>query len=530
MSFAKNIKFWFSVVIGLWALVIFATLGQGAATAQSVVNELKPPFKFVPASEPDRPLIGLRPPGTTVILTETFSSGFNPVKQVTGTVPLWRQVINIPPDTAGYYWDRVSTPGTFANSAWSAGENMPGHNPLTPGVSTYPAGQDTWLLYGPIDLNKYMYATLSFEYYLDATSSDQIVWGLTTDGTDVIGHNSLGGNGNAQWTAAAYQFDRALWNNTAVYIAFGFQSGATPSGWGAFIRNVQLNAQPYYYVYLPVTLNNYPATPTPTPTVTPTPTATPLPSLFSYTFDPGNTTDLAAWGGAYYSTGTTKYGQCIPGDCTVHYTSPHGNPVNSLRLYTNGLYNFVATSPNDIAPNDFDLSVDISPWVIYPRAGCSPFGCPDNDIGDWYGIIFNASSDTFGANPSQFAYNKTYYRVFFYNVDSVKPIAIKLERCDGSSSAGSNNCYGLGSNSLPSSFIGNASGFDTIRIERRASGLIRVLLNGTALITATDATYTGSGHGKFGTFIFSWTANATQNPPIGYEMQVDFDNVKLYSR
>jgi hypothetical protein len=283
-------------------------------------------------------------------------------------------------------------------------------------------------------------------------------------------------------------------------------------------------------VYAPLVSNNYPVTPTPTPTFTPTPTQTPIPALYGYTFD-GGTADLNQWGGAYYSAGSPKYGQCIPGQCSIHYTTPHGNPSNSLRLYTNGLYSFIASSPNSLAPDNFDLYVDISPWVNYPRdASCVLYGCPDGDLGDWYGIIFNASGDTFGTNPSQFAYNQTYYRVYFYNIDAVRPIKIKLERCDGSTISTNNSCHNLGTSSLPDSFIGNANGFDTVRIQRLASGSIQVSLNGSLLISANDATYTGSAHGKYGVFIFSWTRNATQDPPIGYEMQVDFDNVKLYSR
>jgi hypothetical protein len=73
MSLTKNVKFWFTALIGLWALIIFATLGQQTATAQSRVNDLKPPFNFVQASEPDRD--GLRPPGATVIIAETSAPG-----------------------------------------------------------------------------------------------------------------------------------------------------------------------------------------------------------------------------------------------------------------------------------------------------------------------------------------------------------------------------------------------------------------------------------------------------------------------
>jgi len=106
----------------------------------------------------------------------------------------------------------------------------------------------------------------------------------------------------------------------------------------------------------------------------------------------------------------------------------------------------------------------------------------------------------------------------------VKPIAIALDRCDGD---GNVPCHQLATSSLPSSFIGNASGFDTVHIRRLASGTIQVWLNGTLLITVTDNRYTGSAFGKYGVFIFSWTLNDT-GAPSGYEMQVDFDNIKVY--
>ncbi|MFN8596976.1 MAG: hypothetical protein U0559_12440 [Anaerolineae bacterium] len=517
----KNPRFWLGAIVLVWLSLIFTTPTSQPAIAQPKVTELNPPFKFVEADR--QPLVAVRPPGSTVIMTETFGVGFNPVTAVTGTVPLWRKVVN-PTDTAGYYWGRVGS-GAFVNTAWSAvAQATPGLPLLTPGSDPYPDGQDTWLLYGPIDLSKYFYATLDFEYYLDATSNDELMWGVTTDGSTVVGYNSLGGNGGAGWKSGTLQFDRALWGNSTAYIVFGFKSGANPSGLGPFIRNVSLRGESIYFVYAPLVVKDYPPTPTPTPT------ATPIPSLYSYTFDQANTSDLAAWGGAYYSGGSPKYGQCIPGQCSMHYTSAHGNPANSLRLYTTGVYHMMASSPNNITPDNFDLYMDISPWVIYPRSAGCPFGCPDNDIGDWYGIIFNASNDTFGANPSQFAYNKTYYRLYFYNVDSVKPINIQLDRCDGGSSSGTNTCNKLGASSLPANFIGNASGFDTVHIQRQASGPIQVWLNDTLLISVSDTTYTGSGHGKFGAFIFSWTLNAQQEPPTGYEMQIDFDNIKVYQR
>jgi hypothetical protein len=476
----------------------------------------------VKTTQTSQPELSTVPPGSTVFMTETFGAAFTATTSLVGTTPLWR-VTGDADDTAGYFWNKTgaTSPVTFTNSAWSAARLFTATQVLTPGVSTYPAGQDTWLIYGPFDLSRFLYAHLSFEAYLDSNTGDTLQWAMSPNGQTFYGDSQTGSVG--QWITHTYSF-RSDSSSTGVYLAFAFNSHADPQGLGAFIRNVRLTGEPIKYGYLPIVMNSFAE-----PTATPTPTPTPIPPLYGYTFDNGGTTDLNKWGGAFYNTGSTKYGQCIPGQCAIHYTTPHGNPADSLRLYTNGLYSFIASSPNDIAPDNYDLYVDMSPWVIYPRNADCPFGCPDDDWGDWYGVIFNASSDTFGANPSQFQYNKTYYRVFFYNRDAVRPITIRLERCDGSSDPTKNPCHQLAEKTpLPGDFIGNASGFDTLHIQRLAGGSIQVWLNDTLVLTANDATYTGAFHGKYGAFIFSWTRNATQNPPAGYEMQVDFDNIKLY--
>jgi hypothetical protein len=514
----------------LWIAVAFVCVNvalialAGAASAQPVSHELRPPFKFVKTTQTSQPELGTVPPGSTVFMTETFGTTFTATTNLVGNTPLWRVTVDAD-DTAGYFWDQTgaSAPVTFTNSAWNAARLFTATQVLTPGVSSYPAGQATWLIYGPIDASGDVYVHLGFESYLDSQAGDTLSWAMSSDGQNFFGDTISGSPG--EWITNTFSF-RAHPSYTGVYVAFAFHSHTDPQGLGAFIRNVRLTGEPIKYDYLPIVMNSFAE-----PTATPTPTPTPIPPLYGYTFDPGNTSDLAHWGGAYYNSGSTKYGQCIPGQCAIHYTTPRGNPANSLRLYTNGLYSFIASSPNDIAPDNYDLYVDMSPWVIYPRNADCPFGCPDNDWGDWYGVIFNASSDTFGANPSQFQYNKTYYRVFFYNRDAVRPIAIRLERCDGSSDPTQNSCHKLAENtSLPGNFIGNASGFDTLHIQRLAGGSIKIWLNdnATPVLTANDPTFTGASHGKYGTFIFSWTRNATQNPPAGYEMQIDFDNVKLY--
>ena len=511
MNTKRNPKtLWTVLVLLIGSLVLIALAGQ-VVSAQSVNSDLKLPFRF---AERVTALDALTPPpGSTVLMTETFGASFAPTTTLTGTIPQWRISVN-PGDTAGYYWNRVSA-GAFSNSAWSATQPITSAPMLTPGASTYPAGQDAWLIYGPINLSKYSYAHVSFEYYLGSRAGDTLLWGYSTDGQTFYGNNQSGPLGT--WITDTFSF-RANATSQSVYLAFAFKSQTNPQGLGAFVRNVRLTGEPIKYNYLPLVMNNYAA-----------PTPTPIPPLYGYTFNPGNTTDLADWGGAFYSSGDTKYGQCIPGQCAVNNvgnTTARGNPANSLRLFTNGLYSFVASSPNDVAPDDYDLYVDMSPWVIYPKDACSPYGCPANDLGDWYGVIFNASNSTFGTTPGDFKYLTQYYRLYFYNLDSVKPVAIRLDRCAGASDF---TCTKLAENSLPSDFIGNASGFDTVHIRRLASGSIQVWLNGASVITAYDNSYTTSnGHGKYGVLIFSWTRNATQDPPIGYQMQVDFDNIKLY--
>ncbi|MBP7688303.1 MAG: hypothetical protein KA765_10360 [Thermoflexales bacterium] len=511
MSLRKNIKFWFGVLIGVWVLVIFASLGQQTVSAQSRVYDLKPPFKFVQTSEPNRPLIGQPPLGSKVIMTETFGPSFKPVASLVGDVPQWR-IVRDTLDTAGYYWGRVSdaAPITFTNSAWTAISPTV----LAPGDSNYPAGQDTWLIYGPLDLSRYQYGTLKFQYYLDA--DDTLIWGAFTDPSQVFG-TSISNVHHNDWVTGTLSFNHDSYGNNAVYLAFGFQS-QTSNGLGAFIRNVQFNAEPIHYVFLPIVGLNFPPTPTPTPT------ATPIPPLFGYTFDAGNT-DLAAWGGRFDGTsgsgsGTFGYGQCLPGNC-LHTTSLHGNPANSLRLYSTAYWFMVGASPNTSTPANYELQLDVSPVMLYPRDKSCGESCPGDNLGNWYGVIFNASSDTFGTTPAQFNYYaQSYYRFYFYNVDAVMPIGMRLDRCSGGS------CVKLGSSSIPAGLLSGLNLWDHIRI-RRVGSLIEVYVNNVLALSRTDATLMSGG--EFGVFTFPSDGNAVQYPPTGYEQQVDFDNIKVYN-
>src|SRR5512134_2888741 len=89
----------------LW--MMFALLGCGLAlialasqvvSAQSVSHDLKPPFRF--AERTTAPEAQTPPPGSAVLMTETFGASFAPVTTLTGSTPQWRIIVN-PGDTAG---------------------------------------------------------------------------------------------------------------------------------------------------------------------------------------------------------------------------------------------------------------------------------------------------------------------------------------------------------------------------------------------------------------------------------------------
>jgi hypothetical protein len=493
----------------LW--IVIALLGCGLAlvalasqvvSARQVVYELKPPFQF--AERPADPGAGTPPPGSTVLLTENFGASFDPITDTNGTSPQWRVLTN-PADTAGYYWDRSEavpgTPAAFANSAWSAAGLYTATQQLTPGVSTYPAGQDTWLIYGPVDFSKFVYGHLSFEYYLDSRVGDTLLWGYSTDGQTFYGNSQSGSLG--KWITDALSF-RADATFQAVYLAFAFNSHSNPQGRGAFVRNVRLTAEPVQYSYIPIVMNNY-APPTPTP----------IPPLYGYYFDEsdpfGAGSDLSKFGGQFRGTGSGDYGSYAYGQ-TVRVG--HGNPRNSLTLYTTASYITAGTSPNNHAPANFDLYVDTSPWRLYPS--------------DLYGVIFGAGDGTFGSTPGAFNGGGNFYFLYYATSDfSVQPKGIRLDVCSGG------NCNRLSGNAgnngfvaLPPSFIGNSSGWDTLHVQRDGAA-IKVWVNNTLVISVNNSTYTGER--KWGLGILAG-ANDPTYPPVGGQMAVDYDNIRLYSR
>jgi len=161
----------------------------------------------------------------------------------------------------------------------------------------------------------------------------------------------------------------------------------------------------------------------------------------------------------------------------------------------------------------------MSPWVIYPKAECG-MSCDGSNLGNMYGVIFNASSNTFGSNPGQFNFNGQFYMAFFYTIDATKPIGVKLRKCSGGS------CTTLKTNqSLPPGLLyGTSALWDKVVIKRVGAN-IDISVNGTSVINKDDGNFL---NGRYGMFIFPSDGNYTAYPvDLNYAMQVDFDNIKV---
>ncbi len=480
----KAAVLWTALILALVVIAVTSQIGS----ALPVHNELKPPLKFVERPQTYAPGVSYVPAASQIIMTETFGTSFVPTTTLTGSTPLWRVMVN-PDDSAGYYWDRVTT-GSYANSAWHATKPITSSSPLVPGSDPYPAGQDTWLLYGPVDLSRMQYVQLTFQYSMAVAPGDLLMWSISTDGQTFYGDQQTGSTSG--WLTNTYSL-KLEWqgNNSAAYLAFAFKSGVSPNGLGAFIRNVKLAGEPFKLVYLPVTLLNYPPTPTPTPSPTP---------YYGYTFDPGNN-DINLWGGTFTGDtngfgGPCKYGQ--------FERTNHGNPIDSLAVWNSCKFVMTSASPNVDAPTNFEMIVDISPWRLYGK--------------ELYGVIFNANGGNF-------------YRLSLAtNTGNSLVTSILLERCSGGSckplTSGYNGLQGLPANLV----VGQSLFWDQLRVLRVGSN-IKVFINGVQVIDLNDGTLVGPG--KFGVQIFPQDGNVTTNPPNppeGAQMQIDFDNIRIYQR
>jgi hypothetical protein len=249
-------------------------------------------------------------------------------------------------------------------------------------------------------------------------------------------------------------------------------------------------------------MKNYPATPTPTPT------ATPLPAAQRYTFDPG-TNDMNIWGGVQETSLSTGLGPC---NAVQFQRDGHGNPGGSLALNNSCKYLDSYASPNTHTPQDFELVVQLSPWRLYGE--------------DLFGVTFNASDSTFGPNGA-FNNQGDFYRVnLATNVENNLVTAIMLERCSRGCAPLTPGYAGL--QPLPAGLVtGQSAYWDELRILRIGSN-IKVYVNGSLQIDLNDGTFVNNH--KFGVHVHPLGGNDAQQPPVGGQMEIDFDNITVYAR
>lgn len=270
-----NLRRWLTLgaPVALFALffMVLATMMQIAPTSANPTDpELPPPFVGEPATATlqidNLPRIPLANPQTSIY---NFENG----------IPTGWIVADVP--SSGYQWGtEVYTNGaiyTGTASVWAVGAGISG-TLLNPISDTYPAGVDTWLIYGPMDLSRVSAASISFEYLLDVENgvTDKVGLFVSTNGSSYAG--LVSGVNTASWLQQSYNLSAYL-GDSSVWVAFNFNAGGHGNGHkGAFVDNVAISLTPYDKAYMPLVRNDPTATPTQTPTPSPTPSPTAVPN------------------------------------------------------------------------------------------------------------------------------------------------------------------------------------------------------------------------------------------------------------
>ncbi len=207
----------------------------------------------------------------------------------------------------GYVWG--TDPFTFtspSHSAWCVGGGD-----LSGGVDTYPENVDSWLVYGPLELDDAKEAVLEFSWWLEtdvppeeegetpALESAEGVDSAPEEG-DWFGWCVLPAEDDLQnatckyvsgaidaWSRGVMSLDEGRGKGEGVWIAFHFVSdGDGGGGRGAFVDDVVVRARSGYRVALPLVVKGLFSghrimlplvRKDPRPTPTPTPRATPIP-------------------------------------------------------------------------------------------------------------------------------------------------------------------------------------------------------------------------------------------------------------
>jgi hypothetical protein len=480
-----------AVVIVLGLLFISAVMIQQVAAQDN--GGLKPPFKLnrsgsVPSFDQNGPVA--LPLNAPIIMSQTFNSTYTPIANLNQLG--WHEAV-ASGATNAYTWRRVTT-APLTDTVWSAGSSS-----LSPVTGTYTNGQQSLLIYGPLNLSDYTQLVMTGTYWLDTAPGDYMGVAYSTDG---INWDELYAHGAVDPSLAQAHIFYASLNQAArkpvVWIALTFVSNNDNLvGRGAFVRDVVLRGNPSVKIYLPLIRLD----PTPTPTATPQ-----AAYVYNYTFGSGLNTDpqFIEWGGkvvdaACFSTdaGGCKWGQDI---------ITNGNPGGAMTFYQTGLDSIAGASPNNTAPTDFELSADF--YVLQGKSDAR------------LGLVFDTSSNAFGRDNDvpYFDPNRNLYKfdLQFNEVDNTVMSYYRLQKCG----IDINACTNLvEKSSLPGGLVGITGTWNNIKIQRLGSS-IKVLVNGTQLINVNDGTYVGAK--KYGLFLQTKRLNSASNP-----IKIRFDNVRV---
>jgi hypothetical protein len=479
------------VVIVLGLVLISAVLIQQVAAQDT--GSLKPPFKLnrtaAASSFEVRGPVAL-PLGAPIIMSQTFNSTYSPTPNL--NQPGWHESY-ASGATSQYTWGYVGT-APLTDTVWCA-RNNPANSPqLNPATDTYTKGQQSLLIYGPLNLTDYTQLVMTGTYWLDTAPGDYFGMAYSTDGTtwtELYAHSAS--DPSLSQSHVFYASLNQLARQPVVWIALTFVSNEDNLvGRGAFVQEVVLRGNPAYKIFLPLIRLD----PTPTPAATHTPTVAPY--LYNYTFGAGaaNDPDYLVWGGGR----TTGCGS----NCSyVQSIVTTGNPGGAMTLYMAGKNGVGGSSPAKSTSLNYELSAD---FYLY-----------NGQTDARYSLIFNASASTFPDNHNPpIQADRNYYKLKMHVSETQRNqvVSYQLQKCPNGACGSLNT-----ETNLPAAIP--AGQWHNLKIRQQGTA-ITLYLNGSPLVTVPYDSSWGDDRRRFGVYI-----ETRQYTDSAGQLEIFFDNVRV---
>jgi hypothetical protein len=395
--------------------------------------------------------------GWVIILEDDFEGGID-----TAT---WLNVDRNGAQDGEYKWGTRDVENTIAGgqqSAWGVGGGADGDK-LDPTKDGYPKNVDSWLIHGPVDMERVTDANLEFNYWFEAEAGDTFSVLVSTDGTTWEGKQTDNG-GTGTWLGRSYSMAEYV-GAPKVYIAFRFSSddAGKNNKVGPFVDDVVLRVDVGSRSYLPHVQVQPSPTPSPTPippTPTPSPTATPPSGLFIDNF----TDDIDGWAMRRERVGASF-------DLN-HRADTDGGRQGFLEMELRSKDAFVMVSPL-VPAKAAPYNIEIMAKLKSPK---------DRQM---YGIVFGGDWDG-QACPTN-CFNRYYeLRVQYRDLNGKQFQEVKLKRIDTHDANGEPE----GPTLIDWTKGGNVGSDDWIEIDVNvtADGFIRITWNGKYIAEARDAT------------------------------------------